>query len=68
MATKLEQKLLRLEFVQKLKKFMEEKNLSIRDISRIAGTSIGTVSRWLNGHSAPHPAMMRALLRELEKD
>lgn len=66
MTPALKEKLARLEFVQKLRKFMTDKNLSLHDIAQIAGTASGTVTRWLNFHSAPHPAMMRALLRQLE--
>lgn len=67
MATTLEQKLSRLEFVQRLRQQMDKQHLSIKDISKIAGCSSRTVSRWLNGENAPHVAMQRALLRELEK-
>lgn len=66
MTPALKEKLARLEFVQKLRKFMADKNLSLHDIAQIAGTAPGTVTRWLNLHSAPHTAMMRVLLRKLE--
>jgi hypothetical protein len=46
---------------------MEAKNITIKYISRTFGVAPGTVTRWLNLHSEPHPAMQKALLEELEK-
>lgn len=67
MTPALKQKLANLEFMQRLRKLMKEKNLNIWDIAKIAGCAPGSVSRWLNLHSAPHQNMQTVLLKDLEK-
>jgi transcriptional regulator with XRE-family HTH domain len=67
MATTLEQKLNRLDFKQKLKKLIEEKKLTLYEVAQIVRSVPGTVSRWLNGHSAPPKIARKLILEELEK-
>ena len=56
-------------FQEKLKKFMLETDYSIGELARLCRTAPGTVSRWLNGHSAPAKAAQEAILKmKKEKD
>lgn len=42
-----------------------DQGLIIKDIVRCAGCSFPTVQHWLEGSSAPHPALQHALLNDL---
>lgn len=43
------------------------KKVSARDIAGLCKTCIGTVSRWANGHSSPHPRIRKLLIQLIKE-
>lgn len=43
------------------------KKVSARDIAGLCETCIGTVSRWANGYSSPHPRIRKFLMQLIQE-
>jgi transcriptional regulator with XRE-family HTH domain len=55
----------RLPYVTRMAEIRAGSGLSQEAISRVLGVRVGQVSRWENGHGAPHPANRRKLAKLL---
>jgi len=56
----------RYSFRLQLMEVMRRKRLDDRAVARLTGASAPTVMDWMEGKSAPHPALMEGILTDLE--
>jgi hypothetical protein len=50
-----------------LENILYDKNLSVKQASRIAGVGHKTIYRWLSGEASPNPVIYRKALRKLKE-
>jgi transcriptional regulator with XRE-family HTH domain len=53
-------------FKDKLREAMDKHGLTEKDIRVRFGVSKGTVERWLNGDTEPHPVVQEAMWKDLD--